>query len=157
VVALMPDYMNDEIEAEINRLRSMPKAELRVRYKALFKSGPPKAFGPDLLRRSIAYRIQEQAYGGLDAATRRLLNNLIAQQAKSKDGRIVVPRRIKAGAVLVRDWKGKSHRVIVLEDGFAYEGKPYASLSEIARLITGARWNGPKFFGLRANSRELQS
>lgn len=153
----MPEYMNDEIEAEIDRLRSMPKAELRLRYKALFKSDSPKAFGPDLLRRSIAYRIQEQAYGGLDAATRRLLNNLMAQQAKSKDGRIVVPRRIKAGAVLVRDWKGKSHRVMVLEDEFAYEGKPYASLSEIARLITGARWNGPKFFGLRANSREMQS
>jgi hypothetical protein len=152
----MPEYVN-EIEAEIDRLRSLPKAELRLRYKALFKAEPPKAFGPDLLRRSIAYRIQEQAYGGLDAATRRLLNNLIAQQAKSKDGRIVMPRRIKPGAVLVRDWKGKSHRVIVLEDGFAYEGKPYASLSEIARLITGARWNGPKFFGLRANSRELQS
>lgn len=153
----MPEYVNDEIEAEIVRLRSMSKADLRLRYKTLFKSDPPKAFGPDLLRRSIAYRIQEQAYGGLDAAIRRLLNNLMAQQAKSKDGRIVVPRRIKPGAVLVRDWKGKSHRVVVLENGFAYEGKPYASLSEIARLITGARWNGPKFFGLRANSREMQS
>jgi len=141
-----------EIEAEIDRLRSMPKAELRVRYRALFKSEPPKAFGPDLLRRSIAYRIQEQAYGGLDLSTRRLLNNLMAQQAKSKDGRIVVPRRIKSGAVLVRVWKDQSHRVMVLEDGFAYAGKTYASLSEIARLITGARWNGPRFSGLRADS-----
>ncbi len=154
---MMPEYVNEEIEAEINRLRSMPKADLRVRYKALFKSEPPKAFGPDLLRRSIAYRIQERAYGGLDAATRRLLNNFMAQHAKSKDGRIAVPRRIKPGAVLVRDWKGKSHRVMVLEDSFAYDGKPYASLSEIARLITGARWNGPRFFGLRANGREMQS
>lgn len=135
----------------------MPKAELRVRYRTLFKAEPPKAFGPDLLRRSIAYKIQEQAYGGLDADTRRLLNNLMAQQARSKDGRIVIPRRIKPGAVLVRDWKGKSHRVMVLEDGFAYEGKPYASLSEIARAITGARWNGPRFFGLRANSREVSA
>lgn len=152
----MPEHVNEEIEAEISRLRSMLKADLRVRYKALFKSEPPKAFGPDLLRRSIAYRIQEQAYGGLDPATRRLLNNLIAQQAKSKDGRIVVPRRIKAGAVLVRNWKGKSHHVMVLEDGFAYDGKPYASLSEIARAITGARWNGPRFFGLRETGREAQ-
>ena len=152
----MPDSVDTEIEAEIDRLRSMPKAELRVRYRALFKTEPPKAFGPDLLRRSIAYRIQEQAYGGLDPATRRLLNNLMAQQAKSKDGRIVIPRRIKSGAVLVRVWKDQSHRVMVLEDGFAYAGKTYASLSEIARLITGARWNGPRFFGLRSDGRESE-
>ena len=143
-----------EIEAEIDRLRSMPKAELRVRYRELFKVEPPKAFGPDLLRRSIAYRIQEQAYGGLDPATRRLLNNLMAQQAKSKDGRIVIPRRIKSSAILVRHWKGQSHRVMVLEDGFAYAGETYDSLSVIARMITGASWNGPRFFGLRSNDRE---
>lgn len=150
----MSDPVDAEIGAEIDRLRSVPKAELRVHYRTLFKSEPPKAFGPDLLRRSIAYRIQEQAYGGLDPATRRLLNNLMAQQAKSKDGRIVIPRRIKSGAVLVRVWKDQSHRVMVLEDGFAYAGKTYGSLSEIARLITGARWNGPRFFGLRSNDRE---
>lgn len=147
----MSDPIDAEIEAEIGRVRSMPKAELKVRYRALFKIEPPKAFGPDLLRRSIAYRIQEQAYGGLDPATRRLLNNLMAQQAKSKDGRIVIPRRIKSGAVLVREWKGQSHRVMVLEEGFAYAGKTYGSLSEIARQITGARWNGPRFFGLRSD------
>lgn len=152
----MSGPVDPEIEAEINRLLSLPKAELRVRYQALFKSEPPKAFGPDLLRRSIAYRIQEQAYGGLDPATRRLLNNLMAQQAKSKDGRIVVPRRIKSGAVLVRVWKDQSHRVMVLEEGFAYAGKTYASLSEVARLITGARWNGPRFFGLRSNGWESE-
>lgn len=153
----MPSEIDVQIEAELARLRSMSKADLRLRYKALFKTEPPKAFGPDLLRRSVAYRIQEQAYGGMDAATRRLLNNLIAQHARSKDGRIVVPRRIKPGAVLVREWKGQSHRVMVLEDGFAYEGQSYSSLSEIARLITGARWNGPKFFGLRADHQGPQS
>lgn len=152
----MPGEIDVQIEAELARLRSMPKAELRERYRSLFQAEPPKAFGPDLLRRSIAYRIQEQAYGGMDAATRRLLNNLIAQQARSKDGRLVIPRRIKPGAVLVREWKGQSHRVMVLEDGFAYEGKSYSSLSEIARLITGARWNGPRFFGLRADGGEMQ-
>jgi hypothetical protein len=152
----MSEEIDAEIEAELVRLRSMPKDELRERYRSLFKAEPPKAFGPDLLRRSIAYRIQERGYGGLDAATRRLLNNLIAQQAKSKDGRLVVPRRIKPGAILVREWKGRSHRVTVREDGFAYEDRPFTSLSEIARLITGARWNGPRFFGLRTNDREDQ-
>lgn len=152
----MAHDINTEIEAELARLRSMPKVQLRLRYRETFKIDPPKAFGPDLLRRSIAFRIQELAFGGLDAATRRMLNNLIAQHAKSKDGRIVMPRRIKAGAILVREWKGQSHRVMVLQDGFAYEGKSYASLSEIARAITGARWNGPRFFGLRENGREAQ-
>lgn len=152
----MSEPVDAEIEAEIDRLRLMPKAELKMRYRTLFKLEPPKAFGPDLLRRSIAYRIQEQTYGGLDPATRRLLNNLMAQQTKSKDGRIVIPRRIKSGAVLARDWKGQSHRVIVLEDGFAYAGKTYGSLSEIARQITGARWNGPRFFGLRSDNRAAE-
>lgn len=153
----MPHPVNDAVEVEVESLRTMPIAELRALWRAKFKSQPPKAFGPDLLRRSIAYRIQEQAYGGLDPATKRLLNQLIAQSARNKDGKIVVPRRIKPGAVLVRNWKDKSHRVMVLDDGqFAYEGTPYASLSEIARLITGARWNGPRFFGLRDNAREAQ-
>ena len=145
----MSQGLNAVIEAEIERLRSMPIVELRALWRAKFKTDPPKAFGPDLLRRSIAYKIQEDAYGGLDRATARLLKGLMAQLAKS-NGRIVLPRRIKPGAILVRHWKGQSHRVTVLEDGFAYQGKPYGSLSEIARLITGTRWNGPKFFLLRA-------
>src|SRR6185437_14375034 len=104
--------------------------------------------GPDLLRRSIAYKLQEDAYGGLDKATKRLLQQLMVQMAKTP-GRIVLPRRIKAGAIIVRKWKGQSHRVTVLEDSFAYNGKSYESLSQIARQITGTRWNGPRFFGLR--------
>jgi hypothetical protein len=137
------------IEAELARLRSTPIAELRALWRAKFKSEPPKAFGPDLLRRSIAQTIQETAYGGLDPATARLLNQLIAQHAKTP-GKIVLPRRIKPGAILVRQWKGHSHRVTVMSDGFAYDGKSYDSLSKIARLITGSRWNGPRFFGLRS-------
>jgi hypothetical protein len=137
------------LEAELERLRSMPIVGLRALWRAKFKTDPPKSFGPDLLRRSLAYRIQEDAHGGLDRATARLLKRLTAQFAKS-NGRIVLPRRIKPGAMLVRQWKGQSHRVVVLEDGFAYQDKRYESLSEIARLITGTRWNGPKFFGLRA-------
>lgn len=139
-----------KVEAEVDRLRTTRITELRALWRAKFKSDPPKAFGPDLLRRSIAYRIQEDAYGGLDAATARLLKQLMAQYAKTP-GKIVMPRRIKPGAILVREWKGESHRVTVLEDGYAYQGKTYESLSVIARLITGTRWNGPRFFGLRTD------
>jgi hypothetical protein len=137
------------IEAELDRLAVMPIAQLRVRYRELFRADPPKAFGPDLLRRSVAHRIQEKAYGGLPRGTQRLLDQMVKAFAAKPDGRIVLPRRIKPGSVLVRQWKGKSHRVMVLADGFAYDGNTYSSLSEIACLITGTRWNGPRFFGLR--------
>jgi Protein of unknown function (DUF2924) len=137
-----------EIEADIERIQSMIVAELRALWRAKFKTEQPEAFGPDLLRRSIAQKLQEGAYGGLDRKTARLLKQLIAQSTRT-NGKIVVPRRIKPGAILVREWKGKSHRITVMEDGFAFEGKLYDSLSEIARRITGTRWNGPRFFGLR--------
>ena len=141
--------LNEQIEAELDRLRSLRIVELRALWRARFKSDPPEAFGPDLLRRSLAHKIQENAFGGLDPKTARLLNQLIAQHKKTP-GKIVLPRRIKAGAILVRQWKGQQHRVTVLREGFAYEGKTYDSLSQIARMITGARWNGPRFFGLRS-------
>ena len=138
------------IEAELTQLASMAIAGLRAKYRATFDAEPPKAFGPDLLRRSIAHRLQERAYGGLDKATAKLLQQLMLQSAKTP-GRLVLPRRIKPGATLVRRYKGRSHRVTVLEEGFGYEGETYESLSQIARKITGTRWNGPRFFGLRAS------
>jgi hypothetical protein len=142
------------VEAELDRLATMPIAGLRVRYRELFRSDPPKSFGPDLLRRSVAHRIQEKAYGGLSRPIQRLLDQLIREYASKPGGRIVLPRRIKPGSVLVRQWKGKSHRVMVLADGFAYDGKTFGNLSEIAVLITGTRWNGPRFFGLRSKAAE---
>ena len=140
------------VEADLDRLPTMPIAELRKRYRELFRTEPPKAFGPDLLRRSIANRIQEKAYGGLNASARRLLDQLVKAAMAKPNGRIELPRRIKPGSELVRTWKGKTHRVMVMADGFAHDGKIFASLSEIASEITGTRWNGPRFFGLRASS-----
>jgi hypothetical protein len=122
---------------------------LRKRYRELFRSEPPNTFGPDLLRRSIAHRIQEKAYGGLPPATRRLLDQLVKAAMAKPNGRLELPRRIKPGSELVRTWRGKSYRVVVMADGFAYDGKRFASLSEIATEITGTKWNGPRFFGLR--------
>jgi hypothetical protein len=130
-------------------LPTTPIAELRKRYRELFRTEPPKAFGPDLLRRSIAHRIQEKAYGGLSVPMRRLLDQLVKVAVAKPNGRLELPPRIKPGSELVRMWKGRSYRVIVMADGFAHDGKTYASLSEIASDITGTRWNGPRFFGLR--------
>jgi hypothetical protein len=140
------------VEAELDRLPTMPIADLRKRYHEVFRTEPPKAFGPDLLRRSIAHRIQEKAYGGLSASTRRLLDQLVKAAIAKPNGRLELPRRIKPGSELVRTWKGKSYRVMVMADGFVHDGKTFASLSEIASEITGTRWNGPRFFGLRSGS-----
>ena len=130
----------------------MPIVDLRKRYRELFRAEPPKAFGPDLLRRTIAHRIQEKAYGGLSALTRRMLDQLVKAAMAKPNGRLELPRRIKPGSELVRTWKGKTHRVMVMADGFADDGNTFAGLSEIATAITGTRWNGPRFFGLRSAS-----
>lgn len=143
---------NAEIEKDLTELSQSPIQQLRQRWWAVFRTEPPPAFGPDLLRRSIAQRVQEQHYGGLSAFAQQQLNQFVKAMASKPGGRIELPRRIKPGAVLVRTWKEKSHRVTVLDDGFSFEGRTYVSLSEIAREITGTRWNGPKFFGLRAKS-----
>jgi hypothetical protein len=140
------------VEAELGRLATAPIVELRKRYREVLRRDSPKAFGPDLLRRSIAHRIQEKAYGGLSGPTKRLLAQLVKTMAAKPNGRLELPRRIKPGSELVRTWKGKTYRVVVHPDGFAYEGKTYAGLSEIASLIAGTNWNGPRFFGLRSKS-----
>ena len=138
-----------DIERELEILAHLPVAKLRERWRALFKTEPPSAFGPDLLRRKIAYHIQERAFGGLSSSIRRELEQLAKVISKASSGRIELPRRIKAGAVLIREWKSKTYRVTVHDDGFVFEEEKYTSLSEIARKITGVRWNGPRFFGLR--------
>jgi hypothetical protein len=141
------------VEAVLDGLPTMSIADLRKRYREVFRAEPPKAFGPDLLRRSIAYRIQEIAYGGLPTAAKRMLDRLVKNYWKNPTGRLEIPRRIKPGSALVREWKGKVHQVKVAAGGFSYGGRTYGSLSEIASTITGTKWNGPRFFGLRVPDR----
>jgi hypothetical protein len=143
---------NAEIARDLAAISQTPIQQLRHRWRVAFCTEPPPAFGPDLLRRSIAQRIQEQHYGGLSATAQKQLDQIVKVMASKPNGRIQLPRRIKSGSVLVRTWKNKSHRVTVLDEGFSFEGRAYVSLSEIAREITGTRWSGPKFFGLRAKS-----
>ena len=141
---------SNDLEQVLNELAQSPIKDLRQEYSELFSDPPPPAFGPDLLRRSIAQKLQENAYGKLSLPMQRELDRIVSLMARAPNGRIELPQRIKPGSVLVRDWKGKSHRVTVLDQGFAHDGATYTNLSEIARLITGTRWNGPRFFGLRA-------
>jgi hypothetical protein len=140
------------VEAELAKLPTTPIANLRIRYRELFRVEPPKAFGPDLLRRSIAQRIQERVYGGLSKDSSRLLKQLMKTARSKPNGKLELPRRIKAGSELVRTWRGTTYRVKVTTEGFAFGGGTYMNLSEIACKITGTRWNGPRFFGLRSST-----
>lgn len=149
-----PTRTDPAVEAELHRLLTMVIIDLRKRYRELFRTEPPRAFGPDLLRRSIAHTIQEKAYGGLPPSIRRLLHQMVKATSANPAGRLELPRRIKPGSELVRTWNGKRYRVTVTTDGFTHAGKSFASLSEIANLITGTKWNGPRFFGLRSAARQ---
>jgi hypothetical protein len=134
------------IEAEIERIRSLGLDPLRTRWRSMFDAMPPMALTKDLLVRMMAYRIQEQAFGGLDRATRKLLDGLAQGKKSGTDAK----RRLKAGTVLIREYQGERHTVTVVPDGFVWRGATYGSLSTIARAITGTAWGGPRFFGLRS-------
>ena len=132
------------IEAEVDQIRSLGIDALRVRWCAMFGRTPPKGLTKDIMGRMIAYRVQEEAFGGLDRETRKLLDRF-AKGDKPNE----LSRRLKAGTVLVREYQGERHTVTVVSDGVLWQGKIYSSLSSIAQAITGTNWNGPRFFGLR--------
>jgi hypothetical protein len=137
-----------ELEAEIEQIRSLPKDRLRALWQQTFKSPPPSALGKDMLGRMITYHIQEKALGGLSRASLRLLDDI----GRGKPDVETTRRRLKPGTVLVREYQGERHSVVVAPDGFVWREETYASLSTIARLVTGTNWSGPKFFGLRLTS-----
>jgi Protein of unknown function (DUF2924) len=132
------------IEAEIARLRSLALDALRRRWRVVFGRTPPAALSKDLLGRMIAWRLQERAFGGLDRESLRFLDGLARHGGSPR-------RRLKPGTVLVRDYDGQRHTVTVAVDGFNWQGTTYASLSAIARAITGTAWSGPRFFAVRPN------
>ncbi len=145
------DSQTAAVENEIAHLRGLDLEALRARWRSLTGRAAPAHLPKALLLRALAYRIQAAAFGDLDQATTRLLDR-VAQEARSgKPVDIPVPDRVglRPGTVLVREWEGTSHRVMVMSEGFAWNGSTYPSLSKVARAITGTRWNGPRFFGLR--------
>jgi Protein of unknown function (DUF2924) len=141
------------LKVNLESLRTLKPDDLAEWWRSLFGSDPPARLRRPLLIQALAYRLQEKAFGGLKPATQRLLAS-VAGDASAGRSTVMQPRRsFKAGAVLVREWHGTRYQVTVLKDGFVFGGKPFRSLSEIAREITGTRWSGPVFFGLK-NSRE---
>lgn len=140
------------VSVRLQALKAMTYDGLRTEWRRLYRAHPPKRVARDLLVLGVAWKIQEQAYGGLGAATKRRLANLA--KTMEQDGDLARSRvaRLKPGAKLIREWRGETHTVIVLEDGFEWRGKRLRSLSVIAKLITGAHWSGPRFFGLNGKA-----
>jgi hypothetical protein len=142
--------MTDPIPARLAALKTMTLPELKAEWRTLFGAEPP-GYNRRYLESRLAYRIQELAYGGLKPETRKRLEVLGEQFAD----RNITSRRIRhdampiAGTRLIREYQGVEHTVTVLADGYEWQGRPYRSLSAVARAITGTRWNGLVFFGIR--------
>jgi hypothetical protein len=140
----------DTVLARVAALKATPTAKLKEQWQALFDT-PPPPYNRRFLESRLAYRIQELAYGGLKPETVRRLEQL----GEQLDGGNIAVRRVRgsdqptAGTRLLRAYQGVEHTVTVLQDGYEWQGRPYKSLSAIARAITGTRWNGRVFFGLK--------
>jgi len=132
------------VEAEVDQIRSLGVDAIRARWRELFGAVPPKGLTKHIISRMIAYRIQEETFGGFARETVKLLDRLARGEKPNE-----LNRRLKAGTVLVREYNGERHTVTVVPDGFLWRDTTYSSLSIIAQTITGTKWNGPRFFGLR--------
>jgi Protein of unknown function (DUF2924) len=127
---------------------------LRARWKSLFRQQPPPHLPRHLLFAVLAYRLQADALGDLNPATARLLQQIATAGGTGEASRLTEEfgRRmtdLKPGTILMREWNARAYRVMVVDEGFAWNGKTYDSLSKVAFAITGTHWNGPRFFGLR--------
>jgi DUF2924 family protein len=140
----------ETISRKLASLESSPIKALKQQWRAFYGCEPPHRVSRELLTRAVAYRIQEQAFGGLKPSTRRLLVRLGNDARGGQPLKFEPTAHASAGTVLVRDWHGTAHEVRVLDQGVLYKRKRYRSLTEVAKLITGAHWNGPRFFGLRS-------
>ena len=150
---------------QLAELETLPTNELKERWRILYGVEAP-SFNRQFLIKRLAYRIQEIAYGGLPDDVRVRLNRLLDEEGYDEIGVKVTDRkparsspgdRPIPGTMLIREWDGERHEVTALQKGFEYRGIPYRSLSAVARKITGTRWNGPLFFGLRTGPTQTGS
>ena len=141
-----------DLPARLAALEQMGLEPLRIEWLRLYRTAPPPRLSRDLMARGIATKLQEAVYGGLHPAARRKLASLMAAGDAPPAERLAPTASLRPGAMLVRTWRGQTHTVQVLPDGFEHQGQRYGSLSQIAKAITGAHWSGPRFFGLVASA-----
>lgn len=153
----LPD--REALDVEIARLRDLDVDRLRSRWHIVCGRPAPPYLPRHLLFRILAYRLQADRWGDLDAESKRLLDRSGSpeQAGQSAVAQSRQTTELRPGTVLGREWNGRTHRVAVLAEGFAWNGQIYPSLSKIALAITGTRWNGPRFFGLRDKPRKRSS
>ena len=141
----------DSIEQALKALGDLDHAALKERWRVLQGGDPPRRLSRQLLLRALAHAIQERAFGRLSPMLRQRLQRLAAElQATGRIASIGRQPRFKSGTRLIREWQGRTHEVTIHEEGFRWEDKTYRSLSAVAQAITGTRWNGHVFFGLRS-------
>jgi len=151
------DKEREKLSAETAGIESLDLSQLRARWKLLYEIEAPPHLSRDLLRRAVAYRMQENVLGGLKPATSRLLRRVAEDARVRKPTKVVPTRKVGPNAILIREWGGTRHEVTVLRNGAMFRGKRYRSLSQVARVITGSHWSGPLFFGLRAPAKEASN
>jgi len=140
----------DPVERQIADLDALSIVELREAWVERFGGRPPPIQSTDVLKRLLAWKVQEKALGGLDAETSMRLARLKSALAKGKPVALSPGLGLSPGTILTREWRGIEHKVLVLDQGFEHQGNRYGSLSNVARAITGTQWSGPRFFGLEA-------
>jgi hypothetical protein len=143
-----------EISEKLAKLPEMGKSALCDLWRTHFKRVAPAGIRKELMIRMLAYRIQEEAFGGLDPKISRRLAQIANSLSKNPKMVLTSVARASTGTQLIRSWQGKTHTVTVEESGYQYQGRKYRSLSEIARHITGTQWSGPLFFGLKSRQQK---
>jgi hypothetical protein len=146
---------SNDVSIDLETLEELSRAELQALWLKLNAQAPPRCLGRDVLALGIAYIVQERRQRGLTKAVAREIDRILAQAlqatstGKGAGGRSAAGTLPRNGTVLVRQWQGATHHVTVVDDGFLWNGQTHRSLSGVAYAITGAKWNGPRFFGMR--------
>jgi hypothetical protein len=150
---IVSDVKSEKLAQELKDLETRGDAELKNRWRKLYGTEPPQKIHRSLLIAAVAHRMQENTLSALKSSVRRHLMQA-ANSASPRPSPHYPSLRPRVGTVLVRDWGGVTHQAKVLEDGILFRSKRYKSLSEVARVITGSRWSGPLFFGLKSAAKE---
>jgi hypothetical protein len=151
---MVSDVKSEKLAQELKDLETRGDDELKHCWRSLYGTRPPQKIHRSLLIAAVAHRMQENALGALKSSVRRHLMQAANNPATPRSSPHYPSLRPRAGTVLVRDWGGVTHQAKMLEDGVLFRSKRYKSLSEVARVITGARWSGPLFFGLKSTAKE---